>query len=156
MTHQQLRVRVSEIRILIPCPLPLGQAVFVTNTSHQVPQTCDPSTRFFSSTGHQVQRLHVFSVIQAETAVWVKAAVRVTLEDLWLFALTYLSDGVNGDCDTQIKALWAFIHMRKSILKINYRWDLVRDFYYGLHQSVIYLWPIIYLTLTLHMEDTHV
>lgn len=103
----------SEIRILVSCALPLGQAVFITNTSHQVPQTCDPSTRLFSSAGYQVQRLHVFSVIQAEAAVWVKAALWVTLEDLWLFALAYLSDRVNGDCDTQIQSAVS-IHLHEK------------------------------------------
>lgn len=56
----------------------------------------------------------MFSVIQAEAAVWVKAALWVTLENLWLFALTDLSDGVDGDCQTQIQSTVS-VHLHQKM-----------------------------------------
>lgn len=107
------RERTSGRRILVSCALPLGQAVFIADPSHQVPHTCDPSPGLFSSPGDQVQRLHVFSVIQAEATVGVKAALRVPLEDLGLLALTDLSDGVDGDCQTHIQSTVSVHFMEK-------------------------------------------
>lgn len=78
--------------------LPLGQAVLVTDAGHQIFEACDPRPRLLSGAGHQVQGLHVLSVVQAETAVGVEAALRIALEDLRLLTLTHLPDGVDGDC----------------------------------------------------------
>lgn len=84
-------------RILVSGALPLGQAVFVADPSHQIFQACDPGPRLLSGSRHQVQGLHVLSVVETEAAVGVKAALRVALEDLRLLTLTDLPDGVDGD-----------------------------------------------------------
>lgn len=85
-------------RILVSGALPLRQAVLITDASHQIFETCDPGPCFLSSAGHQIQGLHVLSVVETEAAVGVKAAFCIALEDLGLFTLTYFPDGVNGDC----------------------------------------------------------
>lgn len=77
--------------------LPLGQAVLVADSCHQVLESGDPGAGLLSGAGHQVQGLHVFAVVQAEAAVWVEAALGVPLEDLRLFALAHLTDGVDGN-----------------------------------------------------------
>lgn len=84
-------------RILVSGALPLGQTVLVADAGHQVLQARDPGPRLLSGSGHQVQGLHVFSVVEGEAAVGVKAAVGVALEDLRLLALTHLPDGVDGN-----------------------------------------------------------
>lgn len=83
---------------MVTCALSLGQAVLVTDASHQVFEACDPCPRLLSGAGHQIQGLHVLAVIQAEAAVGVEAALRIALEDLRLLPLTHLTDGVDRDC----------------------------------------------------------
>lgn len=87
----------SKWRILVTGPLSLGQTVLVADACHQVFEPCDPGSRLFSGARNQVQGLHVFSVVKAEAAVGVKAALCIALEDLRLLALTHLSNGVDGD-----------------------------------------------------------
>lgn len=91
-------------RILISGPLPLGQAVLVTDPSHQVFEPRDPSPGLLSSPWDQVQGLHVLPIVQTEAAVWVKAAFGVTLEDLRLLPLTHLTDGVDGNYQEKTKS----------------------------------------------------
>lgn len=88
---------------MVPGALSLGQAVFITDASHQILEACDPGPCLLSSAGHQVQGLHVFSIVQAEAAVGVEAALCVALEDLRLLAFAHLPDGVDGDCGEQKK-----------------------------------------------------
>lgn len=78
--------------------LPLGQAVLITDASHQIFEACDPGSRLLSSARDQVQGLHVLPIVETEAAVGVEAALSVTLEDLRLLTLTHLTDGVDGDC----------------------------------------------------------
>lgn len=85
-------------RILVTGALPLSKAVLITDPSHQVLEACDPSACLLTSRGHQVQGLHVFSIVETEATVWVKAALCIALEDLRLLTLTHLPDGVDGNC----------------------------------------------------------
>lgn len=78
--------------------LPLGQAVLVTDARHQILEARDPGPRLLSGAGHQVQGLHVLSVVQAEATVGVEAAICVALEDLGLLPLAHLPHGVHQDC----------------------------------------------------------
>lgn len=84
-------------RILVSGALPLGQAVLVADAGHQVLQACDPGPRLLPGARHQVQGLHVFSVVEREAAVGVEAALGVALEDLRLLPLAHLPDGVDGN-----------------------------------------------------------
>lgn len=87
----------AQVRILVAGALPLGQAVLVADACHQVLEAGDPGACFLARTGNQVQGLQALSIVQAETAVGIKAAIRVALEDLRLLTLAHLSDGVDGD-----------------------------------------------------------
>lgn len=84
-------------RILVPRTLPLGQAVLVTDTSHQVFEACDPSSRFLAGARHEIKGLHVLAVVQGEATVGVKAALGITLEDLGLLTLTHFPNGIYRD-----------------------------------------------------------
>ena len=109
--------------------LPLGQAVLITDACQQIFEACDPGPRLFSSAGHQVQGLHVLSVVQAEAAVGVEAALRVALEDLRLLTLTHLPDGVNGDC-------WRKQEVGESVEECSYFYlSIVRDYFNVLYAS---------------------
>lgn len=86
-----------EWRILVTCALSLGQAVLITDSCHQILEACDPGPCLLSSARDQVQRLHMFSIVEAEATVGVEAPLCISLEDLWLFPLTNLTDGVDGN-----------------------------------------------------------
>lgn len=91
------RAKHAQVRILVTGALPLGQAVLVADARHQVLETGDPGACFLARTGDQVQGLQALPIVQAETAVGIKAALGVALEDLRLLTLAHLSDGVDGD-----------------------------------------------------------
>lgn len=82
---------------MVPGALAFGQAVLVADAGHQIFQARDPGPRLLPGPRHQVQGRHVFSVVEAEAAVGVKAALGVALEDLRLLPLAHLPDGVDGD-----------------------------------------------------------
>lgn len=83
---------------MVASALPLGQAVLVADAGHEVLEAGDPGAGLLPVGGHQVQGLHVLSIVDAEAAVGVEAAVRVALKDLRLLALTHFPDGVDGNC----------------------------------------------------------
>lgn len=87
----------SRWRILVSGALPFGQAVLVADAGHQIFQAGDPSSSLLSGSWHKVQGLHVFSIVETEAAVGVKAALCIALENLRLLALTHLPDGVDGN-----------------------------------------------------------
>lgn len=94
---QTLTTVTGQERILVSGALPFGQTVLVADAGHQIFQAGDPGSRLLSGSWHQVQGLHVFSVVEGEAAVGVEAALSVALEDLRLLPLTHLPDGVDGN-----------------------------------------------------------
>lgn len=77
--------------------LPLGQRVFITDPGHQVAEAGHPGSGFFGIWCHQVQRFHVISMVHRKTAGWVKAAVSMPMEDVWLTTLCHFVERINGD-----------------------------------------------------------
>lgn len=71
-----------EQRILITGALPPGQAVFITDTSHEVFQPSDPGAGLLCVGGDQVQGLHTLPIVNTEAAVWIETVVGVAPEDL--------------------------------------------------------------------------
>jgi len=108
--------QLSNWRILVSGALPLGQAVLVADARHQILEAGDPGARLLPVAGHQVQGLHVLSVVQAEAAVGIEAALRVALEDLRLLPFTHLADRVDGDCrrekQSRVSAVTKLNHFR--------------------------------------------
>lgn len=90
-------------RILVTSALSLGQTVFIADAGHKVLKASNPGASFFSCTWHQVKRLHVLAIVDAEAAVGIKATVGIPLEDLRLLPLTHLPNGVDWDCEEKKK-----------------------------------------------------
>lgn len=85
------------MRILISSALTFGQTVFIADAGHQIPQTGDPGASLLSRPRHQVQRLHVLTVIDAEAAVGIPAAVGISLKDVGLLSLAHFTNRVDRD-----------------------------------------------------------
>lgn len=64
------------------CPLPFGQRVLVADPCHQVPEAGYPGPGLLCVGRHQVEGLHVVSVIHGKTAGLVEAALCVPMEDV--------------------------------------------------------------------------
>lgn len=86
---------------MITGALPPGQAVFITDTGHEVFQTGHPGANFLRVVGDQVQRLDPPTKVNTEAAVWVEAVVRVPPEHLRLLPLADLMNGINRDWNRQ-------------------------------------------------------
>ena len=82
---------------MIAGALPPGQAVFITDASHEVLQAGDPGAGILPIGRDEVQGLDAFAEVNTEAAVWVEAVVCVALEDLRLLALTHFMYRVNSD-----------------------------------------------------------
>lgn len=91
--------------------LPLGQTVLIADARHQVLEARDPGPSLLSGARHQVQGLHVLSIVQAEAAVGVEASLRVALKDLRLLPLAHLPHRVDGDC-------WREQEVRESVVEV--------------------------------------
>ncbi len=96
-------------RILVTSALSLGQTVFIADAGHKVLKASNPGASFFSCTWHQVKRLHVLAIVDAEAAVGIKATVGIPLEDLRLLPLTHLPNGVDWDCEEKLKKGMTFM-----------------------------------------------
>lgn len=103
------------------CALSFGQRVFITDPSHQVTEASDPGPGFFCICGHQIEGLHVVSMIHGETAGRVEAAVGMTMENVWLTALSHFVQWVNGDWRSGVEK-------KNTILIIRHHNILIKDF----------------------------
>lgn len=83
------------------CPLPFGQRVLIADPRHQVPKASDPGPGLLCVRRHQVEGLHVVSVIHGETAGRVEAAIRLSMEDVWLTAFRHLIERIDGDWSSE-------------------------------------------------------
>ena len=79
------------------CTLPLGQRVLITDPGHQVAEASYPGSGLFCIGRHQVQGLHVVSMVYRETAGRVEAAISVPMEDVRLTTLRHFIQRINGD-----------------------------------------------------------
>lgn len=91
------RKRTGGWRILVVCPLSPRQRVLVTDAGHQVAEAGYPGPGLLCVGGHQIEGLHVVSVVHRETAGRVEAAVCMPMEDVWLTALCYFVEWIYGD-----------------------------------------------------------
>lgn len=79
------------------CALPFGQRVLVADPCHQVAEAGYPGPGFFSIWCHQVEGLHVVSMVHCEAAGRVEAAICMPMEDIWLAPLCHFVQRIYGD-----------------------------------------------------------
>lgn len=69
--------------------LPFGEGVLITDASHQVSEAGYPGSGLLCVGRHQIEGLHVVSMIDSETAGLVKATLSMSMEDVRLAALCH-------------------------------------------------------------------